>query len=213
MGLSEGGKVALVGAVITTLGGGIFGLITAVAPVVLTSADKDDKPSVQASRTPGRTVPPATATSPTDQPTESGSSDTPSPSVSSSSDSKAIQYTGPVRIANAGPDLDVVPPKFGIVDPDPDVVIAPFDPSHIDAYSVVNEPRLALWTGSTMPNRQDCSDLLSTQGGTRVEVKKGTVVCVRTDAGRIAVLTVTSTSDDSDTGDTAQVTVWSEVSD
>ncbi|MEU5712196.1 MULTISPECIES: hypothetical protein [Streptomyces] len=193
-------------------------MIIAVIPL-LTDGGNDDKPqamprpSVQASKTPGKTVPPATATPPTNQPTESGSSDVPAPSVSSSSDSKAIQYTGPVRIANAGPDLDVVPPKIGLGDPDPDVVIAPFDPSHIDAYSVVNEPRLALWTGSAMPNRRDCSDLLSTQGGTRVEVKKGTVVCVRTDAGRIAVLTVTSTSDDSDTGDRAQATVWSEVSD
>ncbi|MFJ9683678.1 hypothetical protein ACIRP2_37480 [Streptomyces sp. NPDC101194] len=213
MGLSETGKVALLVAVITTLGGGVFGLITAVAPAVLTSAGKDDKPSVQASETPGRTVPPVTATPPTNQPTESGSADDPAPSVSSSSDSKAIQYTGSVRIANAGPDLDVVPPKIGIADPDPDIVIAPFDPSHIDAYSVVNEPRLALWTGSKMPNRRDCSDLLSTQGGTRVKVEKGTVVCVRTDAGRIAVLTITSTSNDSDIGDTAQVTVWSEVSD
>ncbi|MFJ4152780.1 hypothetical protein ACIP10_35125 [Streptomyces galbus] len=118
-----------------------------------------------------------------------------------------------MRIANAGPELDVVPPKLSDANPSPDIVIAPFDPTHIDAYSVVNEPRLALWTGSTMPNRQECSDLLSTQGGTRVEVKKGTVVCVRTDEGRVAVLTITSTSSDDDTGDTAQVTVWSEVSD
>ncbi|MET9453380.1 hypothetical protein [Streptomyces cinerochromogenes] len=213
MGLSEGGKVTLIGVVITTLGGGVFGLVSAVAPAVLTSADKDDKPSVQTSEAPGRTVPPATAAPPTDQPTESGSSGAPAPSASGSSDTKAIQYTGPVRIADAGPDLDVVPPKIGLGDPDPDVVVAPFDPSHIDAYSVVDEPRLALWTSSTMPSRQDCSDLISTQGGTRVDVKKGTVVCVRTDAGRIAVLTVTSTSNDSDTGDWAQVTVWSEVSD
>ncbi|MYR63694.1 hypothetical protein GTY54_48350 [Streptomyces sp. SID625] len=198
---------------ITTLGGGVFGLITAVAPAVLTSADKDDKPSVQASETPGTTVSPATAAPSDVQPAESGSSDAPAPSVSSSSDPKAIQYTGSVRIANAGPDLDLVPPKIGTSRPAPDIVIAPFDPSHIEAYSVVDEPRLALWTGSAMPTRQGCSDLLSTQGGTRVKVEKGTVVCVRTDAGRVAVLTVTATSGDSETGDLAQVTVWSEASD
>ncbi|MFE2670711.1 hypothetical protein [Streptomyces mirabilis] len=190
-------------------------MIVAVVPV-LTDGGKDDKPearpqsSVQASETPGRTESSATGSPTNSQPSKIGSPDAPAPSASLSSISKAIQYTGLVRIAKAGPDLDVIPPKRGTSGQD---VVIHFDPAQIDAYSVVDEPRLALWTGSVMPNRQDCSDLLSTQGGTTVEVKKATVVCVRTDAGRIAVLTITSTSDDSSTGDIAQATVWSEVSD
>ncbi|WP_281154671.1 hypothetical protein [Streptomyces sp. HYC2] len=194
-------------AVITTVGGGVFGLITAVAPALLTSDGKDDKPSVQASETPGRAVPSATATPPTNQPAESGSpssSDDPVPSASLSSDSKPIQYTGLVRISSSWLNLDVVPPKS--------------DSSHFDvSLGLVSPPQidgsLALWTGSGMPNRQQCSDLLSTQGMQRVEVKKGTVVCLQTEEGRIAVLTITSTSNDFDTGEMAQVTVWSEVSD
>ncbi len=64
-----------------------------------------------------------------------------------------------------------------------------------------------------MPSRQQCSDLISTQAIETVEVKKGTVVCLQTDAGRIAVLTVTSTSNGFNTGEMAQVTVWAEISD
>ncbi|MFF6997419.1 hypothetical protein ACFY93_21010 [Streptomyces sp. NPDC008313] len=64
-----------------------------------------------------------------------------------------------------------------------------------------------------MPTRQECSDLISTQSVSRMEVKKGTIVCVRTHGGRIAVLTVTSTSNNFNTGVMAQATVWSEISD
>ncbi len=109
-----------------------------------------------------------------------------------------------MRISSSWLNLDVVPPKS--------------DSSHFDvSLGLVSPPQidgsLALWTGSGMPNRQQCSDLLSTQGMQRVEVKKGTVVCLQTEEGRIAVLTITSTSNDFDTGEMAQVTVWSEVSD
>lgn len=219
-GLSEASKIGLIGVVITTVGGGVFGMINAVIPV-LTDGGKDDKSeakpqsSVQATKTPGRTVPSATTTPPTNQSPESGSPsspDAPAPSATLSSDSKAIQYTGPVRIAGTGPDLDVAPtPK--IDDSGQDVRLQLIDPPRINGYGVTNSPSLAMWTGSAMPNRQQCSTLLSTQGVPTVEVKKGTVVCVQTDAGRIAVVTVTSTSNDFSTGEMAQVTVWCEVSD
>ncbi|MER5927300.1 hypothetical protein [Streptomyces mirabilis] len=218
-GLSEASKIGLIGVVITTVGGGVFGVINAVIPVLADSGKDDNseaKPqsSVQASTTPGRTVPSATTTPPTSQPPESGSPsspDAPAPSATLSSDSKAIQYSGPVRIAETGPDLDVALPKMDYSGQD--VRLGLIDPPRINGYGVTDQPSLALWTGSAMPNRQQCSNQLSTQGVPTVEVKKGTVVCVQTDAGRIAVVTVTSTSNDFSTGEMAQVTVWSEVSD
>ncbi|WBO65593.1 hypothetical protein [Streptomyces camelliae] len=72
---------------------------------------------------------------------------------------------------------------------------------------------LAVWQGQKMPTRQACSDLISTQGVWMVEVQKGTVICLKTQAGRIAVLTITSTSDSFSTGVMAQATVWSEIAD
>ncbi|MEV6742625.1 hypothetical protein AB0N14_39530 [Streptomyces sp. NPDC051104] len=217
-GLSEAGKIGLVGAVITTVGGGVFSVINALIPVLAGGGNEnglDNKPpsSVQASKTPDRTVTSASTTSPANQPPDSGSpvsSDAPAPSATLSSDSNAIQYTGPVRIAEKGPDLDVDPPNAD--ESGEDVRLALIDPPRITGYGVTNEPTLALWTGSAMPNRQQCSDRISTQGVPTVEVKKGTVVCVKTDGGRIAVVTITSTSNYFSTGEMAQVTVWSEVS-
>ncbi|MGW5611990.1 hypothetical protein ACWEWI_39350 [Streptomyces sp. NPDC003753] len=115
-----------------------------------------------------------------------------------------------MRIAETGPDLDVDPPKLDFSGQD--VSLGLIDPPRVFGFDPTSQPSLALWTGSTMPNRQQCSDLLSTQSVPHLEVKKGTVFCIQTDAGRIAVVTVTSTSNDFHTGEMAQVTVWSEAS-
>lgn len=111
-----------------------------------------------------------------------------------------------MRIAEDGPLLDETPPEI--------------DPNRSDVHlGFIRPPRifgdngLAAWAERKMPTRQECSDLISTQGVSNMEVKKGTVVCVQTRAGRIAVLTVTSTSNDFGTGVMAQATVWSEIAD
>ncbi|MFF8953431.1 hypothetical protein ACF09I_32190 [Streptomyces sp. NPDC014940] len=217
-GLSEAGKIGLIAALVTTAGGGVFGLINALIPV-LADSGKDDGPeaaapasSAHASQTPNSTVPSAGAIPSANQPAVSdspGLSDSPAPSATLSSESDAIQYTGTVRIAYAGPDLDVVPPKIG--EYDNDVHLGLVEPPRIS--TGLSSSALALWSDSAMPSRQQCSDLISTQAIESVEVKKGTVVCLRTDAGRIAVLTVTSTSNGFGSGEMAQVTVWSETSD
>lgn len=117
-----------------------------------------------------------------------------------------------MRIAEAGPILDSVPPKTDNYSDD--VRLALIDPPRISGNDAsIDPPNLALWSGPAMPTRQQCSDLISTQGIRTVEAKKGMVFCVKTHAGRIAVLTITSMSDDFSTGEMAQVTVWSEVSD
>jgi hypothetical protein len=152
------------------------------------------------------TNPPAGRSAGSDAPGLPGS---PAPSATPSPDSDTIQYTGTVRIAYAGPDLDVVPPE--ISEYDNDVHLGLVEPPRIS--TGLSSSALALWPDSTMPGRQQCSDLISTQAVELVEVKKGTVVCLRTDAGRIAVLTVTSTSNGFNAGEMAQVTVWSATSD
>lgn len=188
-------------------------LIAAVATVVVAvlqlgsnddnSGAPENKPAVTSGSQTGVPVQPAESDSPS-------LSDTPAPSAPVTSDSNASQYTRTVRIAETGPDLDVDPPKLD--HSSQDVRLALIDPPRITGYGVTSQPSLALWSGSAMPTRKECSDLLSTQGVPTVEVKKGTVVCIQTDAGRIAVLTITSTSNDFSTGEMAQVTVWSEVS-
>ncbi|MEE1769955.1 hypothetical protein PUR34_17820 [Streptomyces sp. JV185] len=216
-GLSEAGKIGLIAALVTTAGGGVFGLINALIPVLADGGTDDGseaapESSAHASQTPNSTVPSASTTPSANQPAGSDSpelSGSPAPSATLSPDSNAIQYTGTVRIAYAGPDLDVVPPK--IDEYDNDVHLGLVEPPRIS--TSLSSSALALWSDSTMPSRQQCSDLISTQAVELVEVKKGTVVCLRTDAGRIVVLTVTSTSNGFGSGEMAQVTVWSEASD
>lgn len=50
----------------------------------------------------------------------------------------------------------------------------------------------ALWTGDSSPTYQGCSDLVSTQGESRVKVAKGEVICLETSEGRTALLKVRS---------------------
>ncbi|MEU3292693.1 hypothetical protein ABZ722_10065 [Streptomyces longwoodensis] len=188
----------------------MFGFVNVLVPV-LTDGGEDRGPQAAAPESSSRIVPSPSTTPPADPagPGAPGPSDSPAPSASLSPEVNTIQYTGTVRIAYAGPDLDAVPPE--ISEYDNDVHLGLVEPPRIS--TGLSSSAMALWSGSTMPGRQQCSDLISTQAIEQVEVRKGTVVCLRTDAGRIAVLTVTSTSNGFNAGEMAQVTVWSEVSD
>lgn len=152
----------------------------------------------------------STSSSAEEQNTASPSTEVPAPSASLPDNSNAIQYTGSVRIAESGPQLDYKPPKLDRYTQD--VRLALVNPPRI-ATRHDSDVDLAVWHEQKMPTRQECSDLISTQGVWMVEVEKGTVVCLRTQEGRTAVLTVTSTSNSFGTGVTAQATVWSEISD
>lgn len=79
-GLSEAGKIGLIGAVVTTVGGGLFGVIIALIPVLADGADGADgedgkaqaKPSALASETPEASgEAPASASPSKSAPTES----------------------------------------------------------------------------------------------------------------------------------------------
>lgn len=144
------------------------------------------------------------------QDSASQSAKAPAPSASLPDTSNDILYTGSVRIAEAGPQLDYKPPKIDAFSGD--ARLGTINPPTIFT-EIGSGPTLALWSEQKTPTRQQCSDLISTQGISRVEVRKGTLICLKTQAGRIAVLTITSTSNSFNTGVMAHATVWSEISD
>ncbi|MEU6970781.1 hypothetical protein AB0A71_24180 [Kitasatospora aureofaciens] len=83
--------------------------------------------------------------------------------------------------------------------------------SPVQIHTQLRTADLAVWTGKGMPTRKQCADLVSTQGQFAAAVAVGTVVCE--DPGRAsAVLTITSVTDNFNTGLTAQATVWSKQS-
>ena len=50
------------------------------------------------------------------------------------------------------------------------------------------KPTLALWTSPAEPTRQQCSDLIATQGAETLPVTEDGAYCVRTAAGRTAFI-------------------------
>ena len=197
-------------------------MIGAITGLVLAFGGNDHSDSENTSApatglTGGPTTQPTTA-SPADAPIAPSGTDSRSPSEASaptaavSPDPTGTAYTLLVRIAEMGPDLDANPPA---ITDNPDVRLGQVDPPRLSDSDIgdVNPPPLAVWPGPGMPTRQQCATLVSTQGIRTVEVKKGTVVCLRTDGGRIAVLTITSTTNEFSTGVMAQASVWPEVSD
>lgn len=207
--LDGGGKGAVLAAII-----GVPAALAGILVPILTAggdsqASGENKPSLVASVTPGvsadqPTAAPASASA--SESARSSAAPASAPSASLSPEADTIQYTGVVRIAEDGPDLDQVPPSL---DPyDYDVQLGLVDPPRI--FAPIGQPTLALWPGPGTPTRQQCANLVSTTGVKYVSVKKGTVVCLRTDAGRMAVLTILSTTNGFDTGELAQASVWSE---
>ncbi|MGW4328912.1 hypothetical protein ACWEKR_23820 [Nocardia sp. NPDC004573] len=70
------------------------------------------------------------------------------------------------------------------------------------------KPTLALWTVPAEPTRQQCSDLVATQGAETLPVTKDSAYCVKTAAGRTAFLTGISVSN-AIHAYTASATIWS----
>jgi hypothetical protein len=136
-------------------------------------------------------------------PSASMASGSPTPSVTT-------QWTGAVRVAEYGIDLDVVPPKVAdSTDLDIDVRL---DLIHDGDYMDIRADgsNLARWTGSAPPDAKQCADLVSTQGAAsvRLQGKGDEVVCVKTDQGRMASLAVKGLAVTFGQGFTATATVW-----
>lgn len=164
----------------------------------------------------GAAVPPGVASSPSASglatvpvPAQNGSGSTPS---GAAAPADAVQWTGAVRIAETGPKLDAVPPtteRYGL-----DIRLGMVSPPRLFGADMASSTtNLAEWKGPGKPTRKACADLVASQGLWQFgEVKEGTVICVRTNGGRTAVLTVTSISDSFGTGVMADAIVWSQVS-
>lgn len=92
-------------------------------------------------------------------------------------------------------DLDKVPPRTTTVDEEGDV-----HAGGVNAMEEAKGPvtdydqgsRIAEWTGDGRPDFAACPDRALAGGGTEVaDVRRGTVLCVATDKGNIARLTIT----------------------
>ncbi|MEO3744963.1 serine/threonine-protein kinase [Plantactinospora sp. B5E13] len=154
----------------------------------------------------------AVATPGGDAPGTSGPpSRSPSPSATPSPTAEpgpAVQWTGKVRIARYGVDLDPVPPERGdlydLLDADVDLGLVGDRDSQISGVGT----GLATWPGDNAPSHAECTELLLTQGVGALRVTAGEVVCVATDEERVAVLTVDGIAKDFNTGFTATAKVW-----
>jgi serine/threonine kinase PknH len=130
------------------------------------------------------------------------------------SNSSPVQWQGQVLISSDYVDLDSVPVNNGADEP----VSTVYDtsaPLVNDQYSLANpyfSQVLAVWTGSAPPTRAQCYDEVSAQGVAQVNIADGTMVCALTPAGRVALIKVTDTLADNDTGVMTEVTVWAQIS-
>ncbi|MET9802619.1 hypothetical protein [Streptomyces sp. NPDC006368] len=141
---------------------------------------------------------------------ESVTSPSTAPGTASPAGSDPVHWENAVRITEMGPTLDTKPPRLVTYGRDLHLALV-YPPQVAESDSLNNPSNLAVWPGPGVPGRKQCLDLVSAQGIAMTEVKKGTVLCVRTGGGRIARLTVTTASNDPTVGVEARTTVWSEV--
>lgn len=103
----------------------------------------------------------------------------------------AIRWQGTFSLTN-GVDFDSLPPK-----PQPlDLFIQ--DDGSGDLYT---NGRGSIWTSSSPPTKDQCSDQVDTHAATLIPVSTGTQVCFQTSMGRIAYFKVTSATDGSNSFD------------
>jgi eukaryotic-like serine/threonine-protein kinase len=132
-----------------------------------------------------------------------------SPSGTPSASDRAPQWTGTVTVADHGVNLDSKPPKVGDNETvfDSDVSLIGVAEDYIDV--AADGPNLVKWTGAEVPTEQQCADLVSTQGiGQLRRLVANDRLCLRTDQGRVATLTVQNLATDFTQGFKATATVW-----
>ncbi|PSK65217.1 hypothetical protein B0E53_02847 [Micromonospora sp. MH33] len=192
--LDGGGRGAVVGAVI-----GLFGvLLTAVVTAVVTLHDAGDRRDGSPA-TPGGGVgsPTEALPAPTPSSPSAGSSvGTSTPSATSTvPPADQVRWSGPVRFDDDGIDLDATPPTVQM-----DWPVFNSDLTRTSAAGdgplVAQQGYLARWPGPGTPTRQQCADLISSQGDERVHIPVGRIGCLSTSKDHIVMLTVTRFKDD-----------------
>jgi len=205
----------------TVLVAGASSLVTAVAVVVAVllwpsspastnSGGQGDQGGV------GSSVAPTSVTQPSNTTTSTSGASANSVLASTASGaagSEPVQWHGQVLISSSSVDLDSVPVNNGatshvsIYDSSTGFGNAPYGLSALPYGSMT----LAVWSGSTPPTRSQCYDEVSSQGANEVSVADGTMVCVITVDGRVALVQVTDDQAESGEAIMAEVTVWSQV--
>jgi hypothetical protein len=185
----------LLAAVVTAVIGGIF---TVVAVFVDPSEDAPSPPDSD-----GEVAATPTTSSGTLATTEVA----PSSPARETREHDAAQW-GPGLLLITSTDLDSVPPRTG----------GPTIGTDVQGTHPVGEAMLepgfdagvAAWTRDIPPSAEECQEVISTQGRAGgVEVQVGSVVCVGTGEGRVAMVTVESIEEDGILATIgAQVTVW-----
>ena len=126
----------------------------------------------------------------------------------------AVRWQGHVMITINQVDLDSVPVDNGggsqvsIYDSTTAFESGPYQLSALPYGSMT----ISVWSGSATPTRSQCYDQVSSQGVEQITVTNGTMVCVYTAGGRIALVKVLDDQADGGDGILTDVTVWSQVS-
>jgi hypothetical protein len=103
-----------------------------------------------------------------------------------------VRWHGQVTITSNGLDLDPVPPTQASGS-DWDITIGALNQDQVgDADAGSIPTNTAPWNGSSFPTRQQCTDQIDTNPAHLITVRPGDIVCVQTQAGRIAALQFTS---------------------
>lgn len=180
-------------------------LVPVIAGLIVLVPDKyfDAKQSENsASHTPSSEQP--SRTEPTDRPSASAPASSP---TSASVSSEDIRWSGTVSLTFL--DLDSVPPKVLSGNNAASTwVNYSYHTSNGTLYGHRGKPTIALWGNPAKPTRQQCADVISTQGVESLELSKSSSYCVKTAADRVAFITELSFNNAS-YAYTAAVTVWS----
>ncbi|MEV4241107.1 MULTISPECIES: hypothetical protein [unclassified Nocardia] len=168
------------------------------------SSSQSPPPTQQASRT-----------EPADRPPTVSAPATSSTSISS----EDVRWSGTVNLTYL--DLDSVPPR--VVSGNKGASTwASYNYSSSKKFSEATlygqpgdfftvQPTIASWSNPAKPTRQQCADLIVTQGVESLPLSKNSSYCVKTAANRVAFITELSLSD-AIHAYTAVVTVWSATS-
>ncbi|WP_433713261.1 hypothetical protein ACQP2U_02885 [Nocardia sp. CA-084685] len=169
------------------------------------SSSQSPPPAQQASRTESAS-----------RPTTVSESATSSTSASASED---VRWSGTVNLTYL--DLDSVPPRV-VSGNNGASTWASYNYSSSKKFSEATlygqrgdfftvQPTIASWSNPTKPTRQQCADVIATQGVESLPLSKNSSYCVKTVANRVAFITELSLSD-AIHAYTAVVTVWSATS-
>ncbi|MFG1603712.1 hypothetical protein [Actinoplanes sp. NPDC049265] len=166
----------------------VAALVVAVLQLVSTPPSTPPAAAPPAAVTAGATTAPVTPTTPPAAP---------SPSAAAPAEGTE-RWRGPITFTEefaTSTDLDQKSPRTTDIDADGDIQAGGVS-SMLDTKGPVTDydrsSRIAEWTDGGTPTFADCKDRALAGGGKEVaDVRKGTVLCVLTDKGNIARLTIT----------------------